>query len=42
MLWDDAEKYPDDVKEKEVEWVIEFNNFIKRESKKYRLPVISV
>ncbi len=41
-LWDDAKKYPDSIKEKEVEWVVEFNNFIKREAKKYAFPVVSV
>ena len=41
-LWDDADKYPDDVKEKEVEWVIEFNNYIIKESKKYGFPVVKI
>ncbi len=41
-LWDDAEKYPDSVKEKEVEWVIEFNNYIIRESKKYDFSVVKI
>lgn len=41
-LWDDADKYPDDVKEKEVEWVIEFNNYIIRESEKYGFPVVKI
>lgn len=41
-LWDDADKYSDDVKEKEVEWVIEFNNYIIRESKKYGFPVVKI
>ncbi|MFH1210456.1 MAG: AAA family ATPase [archaeon] len=41
-LWDDANKYPDSVKEKEVEWIIAFNDYIKREAKKYNLPVVSV
>ncbi|OGJ12062.1 hypothetical protein A3K62_02265 [Candidatus Pacearchaeota archaeon RBG_16_35_8] len=41
-LWDEAKKYPNDVKEKEVEWVIEFNNFIKKEAKKYNFPVVSI
>lgn len=34
-LWDDAHKYPDSVKEKEVEWVLEFNRWLKKEAKKY-------
>jgi len=41
-LWDDAKKYPDNVKEKEVEWVMEFNKHILSEAKKYNLPVVSV
>lgn len=41
-LWDEPSKYPDGVKEKEVEWVIAFNNFIKREAKKYKFSVVSV
>lgn len=41
-LWDDADKYPDDVKEKEVEWVIEFNNYVIREACNYGFPVIKI
>lgn len=41
-LWDDANKYPDSVKEKEVEWVCEFNKFIKKEAEKYGFPVVKV
>ena len=41
-LWDDASKYSDSVKEKEVEWVVAFNNYITKEAKKYRLPVVSI
>lgn len=41
-LWDDAHKYPDSVKEKEVEWVLAFNDFIKKEAKKHKFPVVSV
>ncbi len=41
-LWDEAEKYPDDVKEKEVEWVFAFNEYIKEEAKRFGLPVISI
>ena len=41
-LWDSADKYPDSVKEKEVEWVSEFNNYIKKEAGKYGLPVVDV
>jgi len=39
-LWDDAKKYPDSIKEREVKWVIAFNQYIKKEAKKYNLPVI--
>ncbi|HEY4496730.1 MAG TPA: AAA family ATPase [Candidatus Paceibacterota bacterium] len=39
-LWTDADKYSDSVKEKEVEWVKYFNNWIKNEAKKYKLPYI--
>ena len=41
-LWDDADKYPDSVKEKEVEWVFAFNDWIKDEAGKYNLPVINI
>jgi 2-phosphoglycerate kinase len=41
-LWDEADKYPHDIKEKEVEWVLAFNAIIKDEASKYGLPVISV
>ena len=41
-LWDEPQKYPDEVKEKEVEWVLAFNDYIKSEAKKYNLPVFSV
>lgn len=41
-LWGEAKSYPDDVKEKEVEWVMAFNEFIKKEAKKYGFPVVSV
>lgn len=41
-LWDDADKYPDSVKEKEVEWVSAFNEYIKKEAKKYKLPVVKI
>ena len=41
-LWDDADKYPNNVKEKELEWVIEFNNYILKEAKKYGFPVVKI
>lgn len=39
-LWSDAKKYPDCIKEKEVEWVMAFNDFIRLETKKYGLPLL--
>lgn len=41
-LWDDADKYPDGVKEKEVAWVLAFNEYIIKEAGKYRLPIVEV
>lgn len=41
-LWDEPQKYPDNIKEKEVEWVFAFNEYIKKEAEKYNFPVISV
>ncbi len=41
-LWDDAGKYPDSVKSKELEWVMLFNDWIERECKKFGLPIIEV
>lgn len=41
-LWNKAENYPDDVKEKEVEWVFAFNDYIKQEAEKYNLPVVKI
>lgn len=41
-LWNDADKYPDDIKEKEIEWVLAFNNFIKQEAGKYNLPIVQI
>ena len=41
-LWDDADKYPDNLKEKEVEWVVAFNNFIKKEANKYNYQTIEI
>lgn len=34
-LWDDADTYPDSVKEIEVEWATLFNEYIRQESNKY-------
>lgn len=41
-LWDDAQKYPDTVKEKEVQWVLAFNRWLLQETKKYKLPIITI
>ncbi|KKR08262.1 MAG: hypothetical protein UT32_C0002G0025 [Parcubacteria group bacterium GW2011_GWC2_39_14] len=39
-LWDEADKYSKELKEKEVEWVLLFNQFIKDEATKYGFPLI--
>lgn len=41
-LWDSAKSYPDNVKEKEVEWVKLFNHQIKSEAEKYNFPLVEV
>lgn len=41
-LWDDANKYSDSVKEKEVEWAGAFNAWLKEECEKYSLPTVYV
>jgi len=41
-LWADADKHSDDVKEKEVEWVMAFNKYIIKEAKKYNLPIVKI
>lgn len=41
-LWDDAWKYPDSVKEKEVEWALKLNAWIKKEAKKYKYPIYEI
>jgi len=41
-LWDYSKRYPDSVKEKEIEWVVEFNQYIEKEAKKYNFPIIHV
>ena len=41
-LWNKAENYPNSVKEKEVEWVFAFSEYIKKDAKKYNLPVVSI
>ncbi|RJO59961.1 hypothetical protein C4544_06340 [candidate division WS5 bacterium] len=41
-LWDAADTYPDTVKDKEVDWVFEFNKMIMSEAKKYGFPVVDI
>jgi len=41
-LWDNANTYPDSIKEKEVAWVLAFNQYLIKEAKKYNLPVIRI
>lgn len=41
-LWDDADKYTDDVKEKEVEWAGAYNKWLREEAKKFNLPVVEI
>lgn len=41
-LWDEADKYPSSVKAKEVEWVVLFNGWVKKEAKKYNLPLVNI
>ncbi|MEK6839349.1 MAG: hypothetical protein AABX72_00235, partial [Nanoarchaeota archaeon] len=40
-LWDDAEKYSHQVKEKEIEWVWAVNKYINYEAIKYHLPLVN-
>jgi len=39
-LWANAREYSDNLKEKEIEWVIAFNNWLENELRKYNYPVI--
>jgi len=41
-LWAKANEYSDTVKEKEVAWVMAFNEYIIKETKKYGLPLIKI
>lgn len=41
-LWDDADKYPDSLKDKEVEWATLFSQRLEAEAKEYGYPVIEV
>lgn len=41
-LWDDAHKYPNWLKPKELEWAMQFNLWLKEELKKYKYPAIEI
>lgn len=41
-LYDDAEKYPDHLKEIELEWVIFYNQFYKHQAEKYKMELYSI
>jgi 2-phosphoglycerate kinase len=41
-VWDDAEKYSDSVKDKEVEWIYEYNIWLKDECIKNNLKYIEI
>jgi 2-phosphoglycerate kinase len=41
-LWDDAKKYSDDLKPKEIEWVLDFSHKLRAEAEKYGYPTIEV
>lgn len=41
-LWDGAREYPDDLKPKEVEWVLDFSHKLKIQAEKYGYPTVEV
>lgn len=41
-LWDDADAYPNEVKEKEVEWVLAFSHLLKKQAEEYGYPTVEV
>lgn len=41
-LWDTTDKYPKEMKKKEVEWVMSFNGWLKKEAKRYGLEIVEV
>ena len=41
-LWDDADKYSDDVKPKEIEWALLFSKKLRDEAEKYGFPWVEV
>jgi 2-phosphoglycerate kinase len=42
FVWDDASAYPDAVKEKEVEWVLNFSEKLKNQVLKYKMPWVEI
>lgn len=41
-LWDDARTYPDEVKEKEVEWVLLFSHWLRKEAEQFGYQIVDV
>lgn len=41
-LWDGAKEYSDDLKPKEIEWVLDFSHKLKAEAKRYGYPAVEV
>jgi 2-phosphoglycerate kinase len=41
-LWDDADKYPNYIKDYEIEWVTYANTWFKKEAELHRIPVVTV
>ncbi|HAU65782.1 MAG: hypothetical protein UT30_C0010G0002 [Candidatus Uhrbacteria bacterium GW2011_GWF2_39_13] len=41
-LWDEAREYSDDLKPKEIEWVLDFSYKLKVEAEKYGYPIVKV
>ena len=41
-LWDDAKEYADELKPKEIEWVLDFSRKLKTEAEKFGYPTVVV
>ena len=41
-LWDEAKKYSDKIKTKEVDRVVAFNKYIIKEAKRFSLPIVDM
>ncbi|MGH7204131.1 MAG: hypothetical protein ACREHC_06835 [Candidatus Levyibacteriota bacterium] len=41
-VWADAHTYSDEVKEKEVDWILQYSHYLKVEAEKYDFPTITV